>query len=171
MNRSFLLCLFILCTNILNAQQPDKAEGEAIFKNRCAACHKVNADFAGPALRDVWDRHDMAWIVQFVHSSQTVIKSGDKAAGELFEKYGHLVMPDHPDISESNIAAILEYVKAESKVPEAKKPFVTPHEEHPAYTPLTLHDTNFFAVYISLVILLVVALLLAVRAKEYERNK
>lgn len=66
--------------------------GRALFTNRCAACHNVNKTLTGPALAGVDGRHTIEWIINFVHSSQTVIKSGDKEAVTLFEKFNKITM-------------------------------------------------------------------------------
>ena len=89
-------------------------EGKNIFTTRCMACHKIDKDFAGPALANVDQRHTTDWIIKFVHSSQTVIKSGDTSAVALFSKFNGTIMPDHPDLTNDNIKSIVEYIKDES---------------------------------------------------------
>src|SRR6187402_779009 len=45
----------------------DPVAGKALFNSNCAACHKLDAKSTGPALRGVKDKHQMAWIYDWVH--------------------------------------------------------------------------------------------------------
>jgi cytochrome c551/c552 len=53
-NRIFtsIFLVFLLSINI----QALAADGEALFKANCAACHKPDKDFTGPALKGWKDR-------------------------------------------------------------------------------------------------------------------
>ena len=65
------LVIFSLAgTGILSAQEisTDPAvitAGETLFKQNCAACHKVQENLIGPALENVYDRREIPWIVSF----------------------------------------------------------------------------------------------------------
>jgi len=145
-------------------------EGKLIFTSRCASCHNVNKVVLGPALAGVGQRHSMDWIIHFVHSSQTVIKGGDKDAIALFEKFNKIPMPDHADLSENNIKNVLVYIKSATKtIPDP--PGFRPDKLHPSYTPMSLvHDYTFFLSLLGLVLLLAASLLVLVRVKEIQRN-
>lgn len=110
---AFIFIFFISSVSVLRAQG-DIAEGGTIFKSRCASCHAIDKRVVGPALKDVYNRHDEKWIINFVHSSQTVIKSGNEVAVKLFEEYNQTVMPDHKDLTEAQIKSILAYIKDQS---------------------------------------------------------
>jgi mono/diheme cytochrome c family protein len=85
---------------------------EAVFTTRCGACHTVGrGDDVGPDLAGVTERHGRDWLIPFIRSSQTVIRSGDPAANELFERFDRTKMPDHP-YSEAEIHALLDYIEA-----------------------------------------------------------
>jgi mono/diheme cytochrome c family protein len=148
---------------------PPEQPGKTIFTARCAACHAVNKQLTGPALAGVDERHTIDWIVSFVHSSQTLVKAGDKKAVALFEQFNKIPMPDHPDLTAEDIKGIVSYIKAEASI-GSKAPFAKPAKLRPAYTPLTFANAEFFVSYLAVVALLVVALLFAVQIKQYERN-
>lgn len=173
MKRKFLLAVFSLALTISALAAPPVEEGKTIFNARCASCHNVNKIVVGPALGGVEQRHEMDWIVKFVQSSQTVIKSGDATAAALFAKFNNIPMPDHKDLSAENVKSIVEYIKGESKGgSEADKaPFPKPTKLHPAYLPLSLHNYTFFISLLVAIALLILSLLALVRVKEYERNK
>src|SRR5450432_3728498 len=106
-----VLCIFFTA---LKSTALPLDEGKNIFTARCMACHKIDKDFAGPALANVDQRHTTDWIIKFVRSSQKVIKSGDTSALALFSKFNGTIMPDHPDLTSDNIKSIVEYIKDES---------------------------------------------------------
>jgi mono/diheme cytochrome c family protein len=77
----------------------------------CAACHTVGkGKLIGPDLKGVNDRHDEAWLISFVKSSQTMIKNGDPAAVKLFEENNKIPMPDN-NLTDDQIKGILTYIK------------------------------------------------------------
>lgn len=89
--------------------------GETIFKETCAACHSIGkGKLVGPDLANILERRPEAWILKFVKSSQTVVKSGDKYADSLFQAFNKVVMPDHPSLSDVQIKDVISYIEASS---------------------------------------------------------
>lgn len=113
----FIALLFSMIVNFIHVQGINIEEGKQIFTSRCASCHSINKKVVGPALRDVDKRHTGKWIIDFVHSSQTVIKSGDEAAVALFNSHGQTIMPDHTDLKADQIQSIISYIKEQSLTP------------------------------------------------------
>lgn len=87
----------------------DPVQGKALFNTNCAACHKLDAKSTGPALRNVAERRDMAWIYKWVHNSSEMIKSGDATAVALFAEYNGSVMTPFPQLSNADIDNIIAY--------------------------------------------------------------
>jgi cytochrome c2 len=147
-------------------------EGKTIFITRCAACHNVNKQLTGPALAGVHERRNIDWIIKFVHSSQSVIKSGDKQAVALFQQFNQIQMPDHGDLSVQNIKDVVEYIKSETKAASAldDAPFAKPEKLKANYLPINISNYGFFTSVIGLVAVLIMALLFLVRVKEYGRS-
>jgi cytochrome c551/c552 len=160
---SLLMVLFVFSI-------PPVEEGKAIFISRCASCHNVNKIVLGPALRGVAERHSEEWIINFVQSSQTVIKGRDKTAIDLYEKFNKVPMPDHADLTAANIKNILAYIKEESQAVSAPSAF-RPEKQRPSYTPIAISDYSFFAEFFGVVILLASALLVLVQVKEIQRKQ
>ena len=158
----------LIMTNAFSLPPAD--EGKLVFTSRCASCHNVNKVIVGPALGGVSDRHSEEWIIQFVHSSQTVIKSGDKAATALYEKFNKIPMPDHPDLSAENIKSVLVYINSESKKPD-ETPGFRPEKMHPTYQPILSTNWQFFTGYLVLVLMMAAAMILLVRVKEIQRKE
>jgi len=153
--------LFLVTFSVM-AQENAEA-GKAIFNNKCASCHAVGKKLVGPDLKNVDQRHNEQWIVNFVRHSQQVIHSGDKSAVELFEAYNKTVMPDHLDLSATDIKNILSYIKEETikvenntsilKVPDRYKPYkgessflhqIIYLDISGNHTPITTSDTTFW---------------------------
>jgi cytochrome c551/c552 len=162
------LVVFILLFTYATTNASPIEEGKALFSNRCASCHNVNQQLTGPALAGVEQRHSIEWIVQFVHSSRSMINSGDSAAVALYDKF-RTPMPDHPDLTEENIRQIVEYIKSEAKpIDENKGPFAKPAYKHNPSRPLTYKDIGFFGAYLLAVAGLIAVLLWGVHVKNLQ---
>ena len=145
-------------------------EGKTIFTSRCASCHNVNKTIVGPALAGVDERRNIAWIVKFVQSSQTLIKSGDKDAKELFAKFNNIPMPDHKDLDEAEIKSIVDYIKSQSSASTKKTTVFRPEKVRPLYVPISAKNYWVFAALGFCIGLLVLSLLFLVKVKEYQRK-
>src|SRR5512143_327179 len=89
----------------------DAAEAKKTFTQRCMACHTFGKGVkVGPDLKGVTERRQRAWLLTFIRSSQTVIKSGDPTATGLFEQFKQQQMPDWTDLSEAQIGSILDWL-------------------------------------------------------------
>ncbi|RYY47595.1 MAG: cytochrome c, partial [Chitinophagaceae bacterium] len=102
---SFLLLALFSIPNNVQAQ-----DGEALFKANCAACHKVDKDFTGPALQG-WSSRvpDADWIYKWIASPAKMISS-DPYSKELFAKWKPTVMTAFPNLKKEEIDAIMAYV-------------------------------------------------------------
>jgi cytochrome c551/c552 len=171
MKTKYLVFTIALFMSIAAVAAPPVEEGKSIFTARCAFCHSIDKTLTGPALAGVDQRRSIDWIVSFVKSSQTLVKSGDKDAVAIFEKFNKIPMPDHPDLTDGNIKSIVEYIKSQgSATASAAAPFAKPAKIHPNYTPLSINNYGFFLGYLGVVAILIVALLFAVQFKQYERK-
>jgi cytochrome c551/c552 len=163
--------LVLFLTTHLFANPPIE-EGKSIFLSRCAACHNVNKVMTGPALAGVNERRSIDWIIKFVQSSQNLVKSGEKDAVGIFEKFNKVPMPDQPDLTAENIKSIVEYIQAESKpATEEKAPFAKPGKKRLFYQPISIRNYGFFTGYFAVVTALILTLYFAVQLKTFERNK
>ncbi len=169
MKKKITISVLTLLLSVFVFSIPPAEEGKIVFNARCASCHNVNKILVGPALAGVTDRHSEDWIVHFVHSSQTVIKGGDKTAVALYEKFNKVPMPDHLDLSAESIRGILAYIKSETKTTAAESGF-RPERVHPKYTPILSTNYLFFSAYLGLVLLLAAALVVLVKVKEVQRK-
>ena len=101
------------------------SEGQTLFKNNCMQCHAVHEVVVGPALKNVYERREIPWLINFIKNSQKVIASGDEYAVNLYNEYGKAVMPAHDFLEDKQILNILGYIKQQTdNPPVAEKPQV-----------------------------------------------
>ena len=169
MNTKTTLLAAILFISSTIWAKPTPEEGKTIFSTRCAGCHNVNKTLTGPALAGVDQRRSIEWIVNFVHSSQSMVKSGDKQALALFEQFNRIPMPDHPDLTEDNIKSIVEYIKSESGG-AAKQAVAVTEVESPSAPLSSFLSPGLILTFVGLMALLLTTILFAMRVKALERE-
>src|SRR5579883_1553744 len=87
------------------------SEAARLFGKRCTACHTYGKGVrVGPDLKGVTDRRKREWLLKFIHSSQSVIQSGDATAVALFRQFKQQRMPDWTDLSPQQINSLLDYL-------------------------------------------------------------
>src|SRR5512133_1996902 len=102
----------LLAVSVLPFLQVNGQSGEEIFKTVCTACHTVNkGKLIGPDLSNVYNKQDMPWLINFVRSSQQMIKANDPAAVAIFNEYNKIPMPDN-NYSDQQIISIINYIKS-----------------------------------------------------------
>jgi Cytochrome c len=67
----------------------------------------------GPGLKGISQRRDLDWITKWVQNSGNVIKSGDKYANEIFNKYNKIQMTNFDKLSDEDIKSIVAYIDAQ----------------------------------------------------------
>lgn len=187
------LSLFIGWSAISTVAAQDAAAGKDLFTQNCSSCHAVGKQVVGPDLMNVDQQRSEKWIINFVHSSQTVIKSGDTAAVNLYNEFGKTLMPDHPQLKDGDIKNIIAYIKdASAKMKDQPKGNGNLPATAPIYKNVSSNDwihkiifldvngdfhpmgkSNYFfwGALATIIILLVTALLMATKMEEIKRNK
>lgn len=117
----FMCFAFLLCFST-HALAQDVAKGKQLFNSQCAACHKLDADMTGPALRHVTDRRSTEWLHKWIKNSAELIKSGDAEAVKLFNDWNKVPMNAFPNLSDEDIDNILAYTSEEKAAPPAVSP-------------------------------------------------
>jgi len=88
--------------------------GEVLFRNHCAACHKIGRALIGPDIVSISNRKPVDWLIRFIQNSQSVIKSGDVYAIALFKEYKQVIMPEN-QLKDTQVILILDYISRQSK--------------------------------------------------------
>ncbi|MES2780146.1 MAG: c-type cytochrome [Bacteroidota bacterium] len=111
--------LFLLLSFSTRFASADVSEGEKLFTANCTSCHAITEKVVGPALKDVHKRRDAAWLTKWIRNSQALVKSGDATAVALYKENNESVMTSFENLSDGQVASIVEYIKAESEKPTA----------------------------------------------------
>lgn len=117
--------LAIIALMLLNFIGLAQADGKALFRQNCGACHSTTKQvLVGPGLEGINDKRTEEWLIKWIKDSQAFIKSGDADAKAIFEEYNKNVMPPVA-VSDDEIKAILSFIKTppveEPKVADAAK--------------------------------------------------
>ncbi|WP_420571390.1 c-type cytochrome [Kordia sp.] len=93
---------FFCGTHLVSPSLAENAKaGRNLFKANCAACHKLDAQSTGPALRGIHERYTTVDIIKFMRND---FSSKIKYTGERGYK-----CTSFPDLSDKDIESILLY--------------------------------------------------------------
>jgi mono/diheme cytochrome c family protein len=115
MGLSFAAFLVTLSISLAFAAPPPQsaAEGEAIFKDKCAGCHTIGGGkLAGPDLKGVTQQRDPQWLARFIAQPDKVLASGDPIAASLFQQFNNIAMPNL-GLAQNQVAALVAYLGAQ----------------------------------------------------------
>ncbi|MCA0933432.1 cytochrome c [Lutimonas saemankumensis] len=87
-------------------------EGEAVFKAKCTACHKISKKFVGPALKGVTQRRTPEWIMNMTLNPEEMIAK-DPIAKQLLAEANGAPMANQ-NITEEEARALLEYFRTKN---------------------------------------------------------
>ncbi|MBE7177206.1 MAG: c-type cytochrome [Mucilaginibacter polytrichastri] len=100
----------------------DAAAGEALFKQNCTACHKIDQKMTGPALGPAIEGEpDKAWLIKWIRNNQALIDAKDPKAVKLVAEYNGAAMTAFPQFSDDDILNIIAYVDKEWKAMQEAK--------------------------------------------------
>jgi len=87
------------------------AEGEAIFKAKCTACHKISKRFVGPGLKGVTERRTPEWIMNMILNPELMVAENATAKALLAEYSAPMA---NQNLTEEEARAILEYLRTKN---------------------------------------------------------
>jgi len=110
--KHFLKKTFFVALALLAFSTSKADEGQVLFSTLCTPCHTIGKGrLVGPDLKNITEKRTDDWLVPYIQSSQTVIKSGDADAVAVFNEYNSLLMPDQP-LNVSQTKAVISYIRA-----------------------------------------------------------
>lgn len=105
--RTTVLLICLLNAHLLPAQ------GDALFKAKCATCHIIDRDNTGPALlgvRQKWtDAGEKAYLYEWVMNSQKLIAGGKSRMATAIKDFSIVNMPEQ-QVSKADIDLIFDYI-------------------------------------------------------------
>ena len=113
-----LLLLLAGTVTLAQAAPPqDAANGEAIFKAKCASCHTIGGGkLVGPDLKGVTTRQDIAWLSGWIKAPDKVMASGDPIATKLLAENNNIPMPNMA-LSDADVADLIAYFQSVDGAP------------------------------------------------------
>ena len=103
--------------------QGDAAKGEAIFKSKCTACHKLDQRLVGPALGPQLESEtDDKWLTKWIQNNQALIAAKDPKALKIYNEYNQAGMTVFGDLSDGDVSNIIAYVRTEYKKEKTPAP-------------------------------------------------
>jgi cytochrome c2 len=83
--RSHNILFLAVALTVAGIASPAGAQDAAdYFRDNCTSCHTIGGGrLTGPDLKNVVQRKDRAWLVQFLQSPQTMLDKGDSYALKL----------------------------------------------------------------------------------------
>lgn len=126
-HKSFLKIFFSLALSLsfsLSIFAQDPVKGKELFNANCAACHKLDKNMTGPALRGVADKYDKEWLYGWIKNSGELVKSGDAQAVKIFEEWNKVPMTAFPQLSNEDMDNILAYTS--EPIPVVETPVTGP---------------------------------------------
>jgi len=116
--KPLFFCGLILAT--LSPVASAATDPATTFARKCTSCHTFGKGIlVGPDLKGVTDRHKREWLISWITSSETLIRTGDRQATALFAKFKQR-MPDQ-SLSAADIQALLDYFAADGPEADARK--------------------------------------------------
>jgi len=92
-----------------NQPSQDVIDGKKLFQANCAACHKLDKRFVGPALRNIADKKSKKWLHSWIKDNVALRASGDEDAKAIYEEFNKVPMMQFPQLSAKDIDNILAY--------------------------------------------------------------
>lgn len=86
-------------------------EGEAIYKAKCTACHKISKRFVGPGLKGVTERRTPEWIMNMILDPELMVKENEIARQLLVEYSAPMA---NQSLTEDEARKILEYLRTKN---------------------------------------------------------
>lgn len=115
-SRSVVLAAGLAICGLSAYAQGDAAKGEALFKAKCTACHKLDQRLIGPALGPQLEKEtDDKWLTKWIQNNQTLIAAKDPKALAIYNEYNQAGMTAFADLSDGDVSNIISYVRTEYK--------------------------------------------------------
>jgi mono/diheme cytochrome c family protein len=136
-SRSVLLVAGLVVCGLTAHAQTDVAKGEAIFKAKCTACHKIDTRMTGPALGPkLTEETDDAYLTKWIQNNQALIAAKNPKAVKIFNEYNQAGMTVFAELSDADVGNVITYIRADWKKMQedaAKKPVsAAPEDKGPS---------------------------------------
>ncbi|GAB2695518.1 c-type cytochrome [Mucilaginibacter koreensis] len=112
-SRSVLVIAGLAASTLTARAAGDAAKGEALFKAKCTACHKLDVNMVGPALGPrITSETDDKWLTKWIQNNQALIAAKDPKALKVYNEFNQAGMNVFTELSDGDVADIITYVRA-----------------------------------------------------------
>lgn len=87
-----------------------QGRGQALFRERCAACHVAGGDSVGPDLAGVTARRDGGWLERWIRSPAALVAARDPEALALVARHGGVEMPPS-GLSDEELREVIAFLR------------------------------------------------------------
>ncbi|NQY68653.1 MAG: cytochrome c [Flavobacteriales bacterium] len=116
-----VVTILIISTVLISSNSHAELDGENLFKQNCASCHKTNTKrLVGPGLQGSRERQGNEWVIKWTQNSKELIASGDMYANEVYEQFNKSAMPPQ-NLKDEEIMAIFDYIDTKAVTPSVKE--------------------------------------------------
>lgn len=109
---------------VLTAAAPRGAiaqDATTFFRQNCVSCHTIGGGrLVGPDLKNVTQRQDPQWLVDFIVNPQGLLAGDDPYALKLKQEAGGAVMPRISTMTPELARRLLDLIGEESQLPESQ---------------------------------------------------
>jgi mono/diheme cytochrome c family protein len=120
--RSVLLVAGLALVGVNAHAQADAAKGEAIFKAKCTACHKIDTRMTGPALGpQLTQETDDAYLIKWIQNNQALIAAKNPKALKIYNEFNQAGMTVFEELSDADVSNVITYVRTEWKTMQDAK--------------------------------------------------
>lgn len=96
-------------------------DATAFFRQNCASCHTIGGGrLVGPDLKNVTQRQEEAWLVDFIVNPQGLLAADDPYALQLKQEAGGAVMPRISTMTPELARRLLDLIQEESQLAESQ---------------------------------------------------
>jgi antitoxin component YwqK of YwqJK toxin-antitoxin module len=86
-------------------------DGKTLYNLKCKACHTVDTDGYGPALKNFNRKKSDEWLTKWIKDAKQLAADGDKDAIALFKQWNNKKHPVQDKMTTEQIQAILKFLK------------------------------------------------------------
>jgi mono/diheme cytochrome c family protein len=103
------------------AQDPPSEETIDFFRINCTSCHTIGGGpLTGPDLKNVAQRQERSWLVEFLLAPKAKIDSGDPYGQALLANARGVYMPTVPGLKSDLAGKLLDLIAAESALEKSR---------------------------------------------------
>lgn len=162
-----VVLVLLMAFQAVGQEAIDVTKGEKLYKQNCAACHKIDKRLVGPALGGVTERRSEEWLLRWIRNNQELRESGDADAIAIFNEYNGSPMTAFPQFSDDEIRSMLAYVDQEWAAINAPAPAPADGVTAPGEAPVSAGPAvSLQTVLIGLSIFLALIIFILIRIKN-----